>query len=241
MFICLVDDDDANVIPSERQVDCCLEGMQIAADLRRAWIEGGPKVMVARTLRKLVRPACKVGSLVFIECDLEKLPLSCREASGVVVREAQVEDAHLFSDRERFLRRLRDGHRCFMGIEEATGKLTNYRWMCTVSTYIPELRRYLLLNPDETYVYDLYTLPEFRRRGIDAYTRHWIYSHLRDTGFRKVYAYIHGDNQPSIQASRILLRPIGRIWYLQPRGFAPIVLGSPRVLASLRLSASSHC
>ena len=112
-----------------------------------------------------------------------------------------------------------------MGIEEATGKLTNYRWVNTSDAYIPELQRYLIVKPGEAYIYDLNTLPEFRRRGIDAYTRHWIYSYLRDSGYSKVYAYIHGDNAASLKASRILLKPVARIWYMQLRGFRPLVLG----------------
>src|SRR5437870_5671590 len=140
--------------------------MDIAADIQRAWIEGGPKTLVTRGLRKIVRPAFKIGTLVFIECDLRKPLPDRRDIPGILVREATVQDVHLFQDQVVFLERLNEGHRCFMGIEEATGRLTNYRWVNTSATYIPELRRYLLLNPGEAYVYDLNTLPDFRRRGI---------------------------------------------------------------------------
>src|SRR5262249_44724223 len=153
-------------------------------------------------------------SLVFIECDLQKPMPERRVIPGITVREATANDVSLFTEHELFLKRFHDGHRCFMGIEEATGKLTNYRWVTTSASYIPELRRFLMLRPTEVYVYDLKTLPEFRRRGIDSYTRHCIYSHLRDTGYTKVYAYIHGDNLPSIKASQILLRIVGRVWYV---------------------------
>jgi len=40
-----------------------------------------------------------------------------------------------------------------------------------------------------------------------------------------LYAYIHGDNYASLQASRHLLRPIGRVWYIQIKGFNPIMIG----------------
>jgi len=199
--------------------------MQLLADIQRTWKDGGLKIVLARTFKKMTRPAFKAGSLVFIECDLRNLCNERRVVSGIILREATVNDAHLFEDRELFFERLREGHRCFMGIEEATGKLTNYRWVSTSTAWIPELNRYLVLRPDEAYVYDLNTLPEFRRRGIDAYTRHAIYTYLRDSGYTKVYAYIHGDNLPSIKASRILLQPMGRVWYLQLRGCEPIIIG----------------
>ena len=162
--------------------------MEFAIDIQRAWTEGGTRTIVTRSLRKLVRPAFKIGTLVFTECDLLK-PMPERHAiPGITVREATIDDINLFDDREIFLERLNQGHRCFVGIEDATGKLTNCRWVNTSRTYIPELKRYLILKPDEVYAYDLKTMPEFRRRGIDTYTRHYAYSYLRDIGYTKLYA-----------------------------------------------------
>lgn len=199
--------------------------MALTADIQRAFVEGGAKAVVSRSLRKMVRPAFKVGSLVFTECDLTKPVPERQRVSGILAREATIEDARLFEDRALFLERFNQGHRCFLGIEENTGKLTNYRWVNTSAAFIPELDRYLILKEGDAYVYDLNTLPEFRRRGIDAYTRYYAYNHLRQTGYKRILAYIHGDNYPSLSASRHLLRPIGRVWYVQFRGCAPIMLG----------------
>lgn len=200
-------------------------GMELADDIRRAFVDGGPKIVVTRSLRKLVRPAVKVGSLVFTECDLRKPFPSAKPIAGIVVREATIEDVPFYPDPELAQTRFRQGHRSFMAIEEKTGRLANYRWVNMSAAYIPELDRYLILGPKDVYVYDLNTLPEFRKRGIDAYTRHYTYSVLRDSGYIRIYAYIHGDNRASLQAARHLLRQIGRVWYLAPRGFAPIMLG----------------
>lgn len=199
--------------------------MALTTDVRRAWLEGGLKIVVARSLKRFVRPALKVGSLVFTECDLRK-PLPEKPAiPGIQVREAVSEDAELFEDPSLFTERLRLGYRCFMGIEQATSKLTNYRWISTSTAYFPELRRRLVLKADEAYAFDLATLPEFRRRGIDSYTRYYTYNYLRNSGFKKIYAYIHGDNVASLNASRLFLKPIGRVWYIQPRGFNPLMIG----------------
>jgi hypothetical protein len=199
--------------------------MALTADIQRALREGGAKTVLTRSLRKLLRPAIKIGTLVFAECDLRKPIPERRPIPGIIVREATIEDVDLFEDRTLFLERMKQGSRCFMGIEEATGKLTNYRWVNTSWAYVPELKRYMIFRPGEAYAYDLKTLPEFRKRGIDGYTRHVAYSHLRDTGYTRVYAYIHGDNYPSLRASRHLLKPIGRVWYIQLRGCDPVMLG----------------
>jgi ribosomal protein S18 acetylase RimI-like enzyme len=211
--------------PALRALNCSRVSMALIADVQRALMEGGTKTLVTRSLRKLVRPAVKIGTLVFSECDLRE-PMPERQViPGITVREATLNDAHLFEDRESFFERLREGSRCFMGIEDATGKLTNYRWINTSAAYVPELKRYMVFRPNEAYAYDLNTLPEFRRRGIDRYTRHHTYSYLREHGYTKLYAYIHGDNYVSLQAARHLLRPIARVWYIQIRGCNPIMIG----------------
>lgn len=199
--------------------------MELTADIQRAFVEGGAKTVFTRALKRIVRPVFTTGTLVFIECDLTKPLPGVPPVPGIVCREATIENAHMFEETALFLKRLKQGHRCFMGIEESTGKLTNYRWVNTSSAFIPELGRYLILSPTEAYVYDLNTLPEFRRRGIDAYTRHFVYSFLKDKGYKRTLAYIHGDNHPSLKASKRLLRPIGRIWYLQPRGCTALMVG----------------
>jgi hypothetical protein len=199
--------------------------VQFVENIQRAWLDGGAKTVFTRGLRKVMHPAVRFGTLVFIECDLHGPMPERRAAPGIIVREATMEDVGLFEDQDLFRERRKQGHRCFMGIEEATGKLTNYRWVNCGPAYIPELERYLMLNPGQAYVYDLNTVAEFRRRGIDGYTRHCTYTHLRDTGYSKVYAYIHGDNGPSLRASRHLLKPVGRLWYFQIRGCQPIMIG----------------
>ncbi|HEY2384941.1 MAG TPA: hypothetical protein VGK48_27520 [Terriglobia bacterium] len=199
--------------------------MALTADIQRAFAAGGPKIVITRGLRRLVRPAFKIGTLIFTEADLTQPLPEQRPVPGIVPREATIEDVRLFEDQALFLKRFNDGHRCFMGIEEQTGKLANYRWVNSAAALVPELERYIILKPGEVYIYDLNTLPEFRRRGIDAYTRYYTYNYLRETGYKKVLAYIHGDNPPSLQASRHLLKRIGRLSYIQFRGCAPIMIG----------------
>src|SRR5215813_12445659 len=131
--------------------------MALTADIQRALREGGAKTVLTRSLRKLLRPALKIGTLVFAECDLRKpMPERC-PIPGIIVREATIEDADLF------IERMKQGSRCFMGIEEATGKLTNYRWVNTSWAHVPELKRYMIFRLGEAYAYDLKTLPEFRK------------------------------------------------------------------------------
>ena len=212
--------------------------MQLTADVERAWTDGGPHVLLTRSLKRVLRPVFKIGTLVFIECDLRKPMPERRAVPGIVLREATMQDVNLFEDRALFSKRLKDGHRCFMGIEEASGRLTNYRWVNSSAAYVPELKQYIVLKPGEVYIYDLNTLPEFRKRGIDAYTRHCIYSYLRDNGCTKIWAYVHGDNRPSLKASSILLTPVARIRYIHLRGCSPFIFNRTNLCDSVSLRLS---
>src|SRR5262249_47190451 len=181
--------------------------------IRRAYGEGGIKTVILRSVKKLTSPVISAGSLIFVECDLRKPLPQKPDLPEILFREAALNDAGWFENRELFLQRLRAGKRCFMGIDSATGKLANYRWIATFTEYIPETDRYIVLGPGEVYSYDLRTLPEFRRRGIDNFTRHETFQRLRDQGFSKVYAYVRADNYPMRKSSRSLLKPVGRVWY----------------------------
>ena len=208
--------------------------------IRSVYSEGGIKAVILRSLKKMMLPVVRMGSLIFVECDLRKSLPEISELSGIIAREAFADDANLFEDTQIFLRRLETGHRCFAGIDSATGKVANYRWIATSAAYIPEIDRYINLKPREVYSYDLKTVPEFRRRGIDSYTRNRTYRHLQDQGFTKVYAYVCADNFPMLRSSRLLLKPIGRVWYVQLRGSKCVVLGERRPgLPELVTSSSS--
>ncbi len=196
--------------------------------IRRAYREGGIKTVILRSFKKLMLPVMSAGSLIFVECDLRK-PLPQRPSlPEILVREAALADAGLFENRKTFLERLRAGKRCFIGIDSATGKLANYRWIARFTEYIPEIDRYIVLEPGEVYSYDLRTMPDFRRRGIDSYTRHETYQCLRDQGFSKVCAYVRGDNYPMRKSSRPLLKPVGRVWYVRFRGSRCFLFGERR-------------
>src|SRR5262245_10445921 len=116
-------------------MNCTVADMPVAIDVQRAWTDGGIKTLLTRSLKRLVRPAFKVGKLGFTECDLRKPLPERRPVPGIAIREATLGDVELFKDRELFFQRIGKGYRCFMGIEEATGKLANYRWVSTSTAY----------------------------------------------------------------------------------------------------------
>jgi hypothetical protein len=219
--------------------------MQLVATVQRAFDEGGPKILVIRSIKKLFSPLARTGTLVFAEVDLTKPIREVPKISGIEAREAFVGDARLFDDSGLFLERISRGDRCFLAVESATGRLTNYRWITTSPTRIPELNRYLVPEANTVYAYDLVTLPQFRRRGIDSFTRYFTYTCLQRSGVTRIYAYIRGDNQPSLKSASHFNRRLGRIAYVQFRSCEPILIGKrnhklPALLKLQEVSLATH-
>ena len=134
-------------------------------------------------------------------------------------------DIDLLDDLENAAERKRDtiarferGDRWFVGIDASNGKLTNYRWVSTTWELVPELERHVLLKPGQALIYALYTVPEYRQRGIDALTRSHTYDVLLASGITNTICTIFAENTVSMKAGRRFLKKIGRIWYICLRG-----------------------
>jgi hypothetical protein len=197
--------------------------------LHRTWQllrERGPASTFWLALRTLAAPVAEIGIIHFFECDLRRGLPQVRPLPGIIAREAFLEDIDLLDGIENAserkadaIHRLKNGERWFVGIDAANGKLTNYRWVSAMPTLIPELRSNVVPKTGEVFIYALYTVPEYRRRGIDSFTRHYTYDLLYKTaGVTRVLATIFAGNYASLQASRQFLREIGKVWYVSIPG-----------------------
>jgi GNAT superfamily N-acetyltransferase len=197
--------------------------------VRRAlelWREFGPRATIGLALKKAVSPVARVGSLYLLECDLTAGLPRVKPVPGVVAREAFLEEIHLLDGIENEDEKKRDaifrfkrGDRWFVGIDAATGKLANFRWVTTAWELVPELERNVVPQPGQAFIYALYTAPEYRRKGIDSFTRQYTYDLLyRTAGIKTVLATIFAENTVSLKAGRKFLRKIGRVWYVSILG-----------------------
>src|SRR5579884_12606 len=152
------------------------------ASVHKVYKDLGITGVFATGLKKILRPVARVGSLYFLERDLG-LPMPRLEPnSNVVAREGTLSDIHLLdqlSDADRrkdqAIERLRRGDHWFIGVDRASGKLMNHRWVTRTRSFIPELARDIIVNPGQGYIYDMETVPEFRRQGIEAVMRQFTY------------------------------------------------------------------
>jgi hypothetical protein len=209
--------------------------------------QGDVRIASWLAFHKLVSPIAEVGIVHFFECDLRKGLPAVRPVPGIVAREAFLEDVALLDGTENAsvrkadaVERLKNGERWFVGIDASNGKLTNYRFVAAGPTLIPELGANVVPGPGEVFIYALYTVPEYRRKGIDSFTRHYTYDLLHKTsGVNRVLATIFAGNYASFRASRQFLNEVGHVWYVStkrtstPRLFVRPRTGMP-ALVSLR-------
>ncbi len=185
------------------------------------------------------------GGLIFFECDLTQPLPECPPSHGFITREASIADLPLLDVtenpdhcRQAARERLERGDRWFVGIDSETGELANSRWISTSPSYIPEVDRELVLEPNEVYLYDIYTNPRFTSQGVNAMVRHTLYTYLQQSGIETIYACVPASNQASLRVARNLLKPIGRLLYLKFYGRG-IVVGD--VYLSFRRRESDSC
>ena len=186
----------------------------------------GLKTFTVRVIKKLLAPKVQMGSICFFERDLRAPMPPLAPLEGIVLREGSLADISLLDclkdagrQKKHAVQRLRAGHHWYVSVEKETGRLMSYRWASLTNAFIPEINRTIVLKPGEAYLYDLYTLPEFRRRKIEGFSRQLIYDSLyKQYGASRLVVYILPDNYASLQAGRKYLTPLARVWYLQFSG-----------------------
>ena len=196
------------------------------ARTKQLWNQFGARATLGLAFKKLLSPVARVGSVYVLESDLTAGIPKVKPLPDIIAREAFLEDINLLDGMENDFEKKRDaierfkrGDRWFVGIDKTNGKLTNFRWVTTAWELIPELERHIVPGPRQAFGYALYTAPEYRRRGIDSYTRKYIYELLHETaGINTILATIFAENTVSMKAGRKFLKKIGRVWYISILG-----------------------
>src|SRR5581483_4941228 len=131
-------------------------------------------------------PVCQLGYLMFFEKDLTDLTvkppknldirltlLERREAGMLAFSRPGISDVV-----RRATERFEKGDQCFVAIA-SNNQIAHSRWVSTNDTYIPELEMSTRPRDKQAYMYDGYSRPEFRGRGIDGAVRNFIFETLK--------------------------------------------------------------
>lgn len=195
------------------------------AQIRR---DEGLRHLSSRILHKLAAPVAEWGSITFFERVLASDSVLRGHAEFTVREVAPAEAGLLEAGRDpsqscdEALCRFRRGDRAFAAMD-AHGSCVHTRWVTTLPTVIPEIDRAIVPGPGQAYVYNAYTRPDSRGRGIDGLVRNLIFSTLRSEGFTAVYSYVRSDNPAGRRAASRWQRPVGHVRYIRIAHGSPFV------------------
>jgi ribosomal protein S18 acetylase RimI-like enzyme len=96
-----------------------------------------------------------------------------------------------------FVRRLARDEGCYLVLEDR--RIVHATWIATTATWTRELQRYVSPPPGDAYVYESYTVPRARGRGLYPLALQAIGAHLDGTAAR-VWVGVENDNLASLRA-----------------------------------------
>lgn len=153
--------------------------------------------------RKAVRAKC-VKLVVFNKAltDLEE----CVSSAQLETRLARREDTEALipvfqrGKEQEISNRFKNGHLCF--VAEQGGKIIHYTWVCFGGYYTEEIESQLSFGPDVPYIFDVFTLPQQRGKGIAGQVIEKACVYLRDQGYREVCTSVVAENAASLSVVR---------------------------------------
>jgi ribosomal protein S18 acetylase RimI-like enzyme len=93
--------------------------------------------------------------------------------------------------------RFNAGRHCYVAWDG--DRIVAYGWASQGRECVGELERAFHMAPDEAYIWDCVTLPEYRGRGLYSALLSYTLAQLRDAGVRRTWIGASLDNQASIK------------------------------------------
>jgi RimJ/RimL family protein N-acetyltransferase len=112
--------------------------------------------------------------------------------------------------REFIERRFSTGDLCFAARHE--GALASTTWACRSKHWVPDLHFMWHVAPGEVYLYDSYTAPQLRERGLFAALGTHVLRYFRSLDVERVLTTIAPENTASLRSrAKVGFRPCGDI------------------------------
>ena len=110
--------------------------------------------------------------------------------------------------------RLKAGDLCFIG--EKNGDIVHYRWICFNEVFVNELERKIRMRPNSAYMYDAYTVPKYRGKGIHPAVLTNAEDYLFQSGIKEMYTVILSNNHSSLRTwQKIGSRKMGEVTFIK--------------------------
>ena len=189
----------------------------------------GPGELASLAWSRLKEVISSHDSLIVFARDAVEEPAAL---NGYELREAQPEEGPAYArdvgtdSPWTFRGRLTENTRCFVVVHQ--GRFVHATWMTARAAWTREIRRYLLPPAGDAYVYESFTHPSVRGRGVYPFALRGIAAALSRRGLKRVWVAVEEHNPPSLKA-------------VEKAGFAPVwEISYRRRLGALRLEAAPN-
>ena len=161
----------------------------------------GPRELLQTALGRLKQEISSDDELIFLTRPAGG-PLSRRD--GLEVGRATPADAGLYArdigtdSGSTFSERLTEATMCFLVLGE--GRAVHASWVATSAAWTLEIRRFVTPPARAAYVYESFTRPDARGRGVYPFALEGIAHSLSQDGIEEIWVAVERDNVPSQRA-----------------------------------------
>lgn len=162
----------------------------------------GPAELAVLLGARLKENLWSKGQLVVFSLELTGLAIP--EAPGLTMGFATAADGTAY-ERDigtdsaiTFARRLAGGTRCFVARRDE--RIVHASWVTSRAAWTRELRAYLRPPPGDAYIYESYTRPEERGRGVYRLALKTLTAELGRDGTRRAWIAAEAHNSSSLKA-----------------------------------------
>lgn len=154
------------------------------------------------------KPTHRTGFFLIRRLDSGKISDFHLDLPDITIQRVLAKDVDLLTQMERMgqylntyhwlMDRLNQGDVCYAACQRA--RLVGYLWISIHQFIVPHLGRQFMVNPDEIYYYDAFTIPEYRGKGINpALAQYSSIEASREYG--RVYGlyYVQAENRSSLK------------------------------------------
>lgn len=144
------------------------------------------------------------GALLMMVRDVADGAPAPGDGTGFALRAATVRDGPLYARRvatdspRTFSARLSPETHCYLVFEGDA--LLHSSWVTTGAAWTREIGRHIVAPEGDAYVYESFTRPEARGRGVYPFALGAISALLARAGTRRLWVAVEVDNAPSIRA-----------------------------------------
>ena len=112
------------------------------------------------------------------------------------------------------------------------GEVAGYIKVATTMAYVHDFRGLISIPPGCAYIYDTFTLPGHRNKGLGRVLLDWLLNYLNGLGYKDLWCHIPAWNRASVNLyAGCGFKKVCRVRYVRIAGFKFIIPAPEKIMA----------